>query len=185
MPLVDLRAQARRRKSEEFVKHLKNFKLKLKFSAGIWYFSPPDSRFHNKYKKDLNIQQRLDIAAKLCDYGLSGLEAHYPNEINEKNLELWRKFLKTTGMKMVTIVPLLFRDKIFEFGSLSNLIKKYRQKAIELTKRTLQMNKELNTEFAVVWPGVDGYENQFGINFFSLWDRFVCNRFRRILAWPG
>jgi len=185
MPLVDLRAQARRRKSEEFVKHLKNFKLKLKFSAGIWYFSPPDSRFHNKYKKDLNIQQRLDIAAKLCDYGLSGLEAHYPNEINEKNLELWRKFLKTTGMKMVTIVPLLFRDKIFEFGSLSNLIKKYRQKAIELTKRTLQMNKELNTEFAVVWPGVDGYENQFGINFFSLWDSFAQGLAEAMDAIPG
>ncbi|MEO0136214.1 MAG: TIM barrel protein [candidate division WOR-3 bacterium] len=173
MAIVDLREQAKRRSPKELIQHLKNFKLNLKFSAGIWYFSPPDSRFHNKYKKELSIKKRLDIAAKLLDYGLTGIEAHYPNEINEKNLELWKKFLRSTGMRLVTIVPLLFRDKDFEFGSLSNPIEKYRQKAIDLTIETLRLNKEFDTDFAVVWPGIDGYENPFGIDFFQMWDRFA------------
>ncbi|MEO0206654.1 MAG: xylose isomerase, partial [candidate division WOR-3 bacterium] len=144
MAIVDLREQARRRSPEQLIEHLKNFDLNLKFSAGIWYFSPPDSRFHDKYKKDISIEKRLDIAEKLRDYGLTGLEAHYPNEINEKNLIIWKKFLKSTGMKLVTIVPLLFRDKDFEFGSLSNPIEKYRRKAIELTIESLRLNKELD-----------------------------------------
>ncbi|MEO0161880.1 MAG: TIM barrel protein [candidate division WOR-3 bacterium] len=173
MAIVDLREQAKRRSPKELIQHLKNFKLNLKFSAGIWYFSPPDSRFHDKYKKELSIKKRLDIAAKLLDYGLTGIEAHYPNEINEKNLELWKKFLRSTGMRLVTIVPLLFRDKDFEFGSLSNPIEKYRQKAIDLTIETLRLNKEFDTDFAVVWPGIDGYENPFGIDFFQMWDRFA------------
>lgn len=172
MPLIDIRKQAKRYNPEELVRQLKSFNLELKFSAGIWYFSPSDSRFHDKYQQDLSIKKRLEIAAKLRAYGLTGLEAHYPNEINEKNLELWKSFIKTTGIKMVTIVPLLFRAKIFEFGSLSNPIEKYRKKAIEITIRTLEINKELDTDFAVVWPGIDGYENPFGIDFFQQWDRF-------------
>ncbi len=185
MPLVDIRREAIRRKPEELVKHLRDFKLDLKFSAGIWYFSPPDSRFHDKYKKDLDIRRRLDIAAELQDYGLTGLEAHYPNEINEKNLEIWKKFLKSTGMKLVTIVPLLFRDKDFEFGSLSNPIEKYRQKAIELTVETLRLNREFDTDFAVVWPGIDGYENPFGIDFFQFWDRFARGLAQAMDKVPG
>ncbi len=185
MAIVDLREQAERRSPKELIQHLKNFNLNLKFSAGIWYFSPPDSRFHDKYKKDLNIKRRLDIAEKLRDYGLTGLEAHYPNEINENNLELWKKFLKSTQMKMVTVVPLLFRDKDFEFGSLSNPIEKYRRKAIEMTIKTLRLNKELDTDFAVVWPGIDGYENPFGIDFFQMWDRFVQGLAQAMDAVPG
>ncbi len=185
MAIVDLREQAKRRSPKELIQHLKNFKLNLKFSAGIWYFSPPDSRFHDKYKKELSIKKRLDIADKLLDYGLTGIEAHYPNEINEKNLELWKKFLRSTGMKLVTIVPLLFRDKDFEFGSLSNPIEKYRQKAIELTIETLRLNKELNTDFAVVWPGIDGYENPFGIDFFQMWDRFAQGLAQAMDTVPG
>lgn len=185
MAIVDLREQAERRSPKELIQHLKNFNLNLKFSAGIWYFSPPDSRFHDKYKKDLNIKRRLDTAEKLRDYGLTGLEAHYPNEINENNLELWNKFLKSTQMKMVTVVPLLFRDKNFEFGSLSNPIEKYRRKAIEMTIKTLRLNKELDTDFAVFWPGIDGYENPFGIDFFQMWDRFVQGLAQAMDAVPG
>jgi len=100
MPLVDLRGQKTRRSPEELVKHLQSFELELKFSAGIWYFSPAASRFHDYYKPILNIEQRLEIAAKLKDYGLSALEAHYPTEINEDNLDLWKSFVRDTGIRL-------------------------------------------------------------------------------------
>ncbi len=185
MALINLKNQAVRRRPGELVEHLKNFKLNLKFSAGIWYFSPADSRFHDKYKKNIDIRRRLDIAGDLYEYGLAGLEAHYPNEINEKNAEVWKKFLKTSGMKLVTIVPLLFRDKKFEFGSLSNPVDRYRNEAISLTINAFKMNKEFNTDFAVVWPGIDGYENPFGLDFFMLWDRFVEGLAQAMDAVPG
>ena len=88
MAFTQLRYQIARNPPEKLVEHMKSFELEPKFSAGIWCFSPPHSRFHDKYKEDLNIEQRLEIAAKLGGYGLKGLEAHYPNEINEDNIHI-------------------------------------------------------------------------------------------------
>ncbi len=185
MALTELRHQAVRRSPEELIEHMKSFKLAPKFSVGIWFFSPADSRFHEKYTADINIEERLEIAAKLGDYGLRGIEAHYPNEINEDNIHIWQQFEKDTGIKLITVVPLLFRGKMFEFGSLSNPIKEKRHEAIELTKRTLLMNREMNTEFAVLWPGSDGYENPFGIDFASMRARFTEGLAEAMDAVPG
>jgi xylose isomerase len=185
MALRDLRQQAVRRTPDELLAHLRSFELELKFSAGIWYFSPPGSRFHDKYQPDRNIEQRLEIAAGLKDYGLAGLEAHYPNEINEDNVETWQKFCDDTGIKLITIVPLLFWDEAFEWGSLSNPLPDMRKIAIDRAKATFRMNQRLDTEFAIVWPGIDGYENPFGIDFAAMRDRFVDGLVEALDEAPG
>jgi xylose isomerase len=185
MALQDLRSQATRRSPEERLQHMKSFELDLRFTAGIWFFSPGGGRFHDKYKPELDIAQRLDIAAGLKDYGLAGLEAHYPNEINEENLDLWKSFQKDTGIRLVTIVPLLFYDAQFEWGSLSNPLEGPRRVAIERLKSTLRLNRDLDTGFAVVWPGIDGYENPFGIDFTGMRDRFVEGLVEAMDTVPG
>ena len=185
MPLQDLRAQATRRTPEEAVKHLKGFELDLKFSAGIWFFSPASSRFHAKYQKELSIEARLEVAAGLKSAGLAALEAHYPNEINESNVGMWKKFAEQTGIRILTVIPLLFWDEQFEFGSLSNPNAAVRKVAIERTRDALRMNKELDTDFAVVWPGIDGYENGFGLDFAAARDRFADGLAEAMDAAPG
>ncbi|MGC8874137.1 MAG: TIM barrel protein [Chloroflexia bacterium] len=185
MPLVDLRPQAVRRTPEEMVQHLKSFHLELKFSAGIWYFSPAANRFHASYGAQRDISARLEVAARLRDSGLAGIEAHYPNEINEENLPVWQSFLLDTGIRLVTVVPLLFWDEQFEWGSLSNPLEEPRRAAIERTKRALELNRELGTDFAVVWPGIDGYENPFGLDLVGMRDRFACALAEAMDAVPG
>jgi xylose isomerase len=185
MPLVDLRPQSQRRDPQRMLEHLKNFVLQPRFSAGIWYFSPAASRFHERYGQQLSIAQRLEIAARLKDYGLSGLEAHYPNEINEENLELWKSFTRDTGIRLITVIPLLFWDAQFEWGSLSNPLDGPRRAAIERTRQALRLNRELDTDFAVVWAGIDGYENPFGIDFAGLRDRFADGLAEAMDAVPG
>ncbi|MCK4470758.1 MAG: TIM barrel protein, partial [Anaerolineae bacterium] len=185
MALTDLRSQAARRTAEEMLEHLKSFELELKFSAGVWYFSPAFSRFHARYQPEIDIEQRLEIAAGLGDYGLAGMEAHYPNEINEDNVNLWRQFTADTGIRLITVIPLLFWDEQFEWGSLSNPLAGPRQAAIERTKRAFELNKELDTEFAVVWPGIDGYENPFGVDFAAMRDRFAEGLAEALDAVPG
>ncbi|MCK4872025.1 MAG: TIM barrel protein [Phycisphaerales bacterium] len=185
MALVDLRTQATRRDPQQLLAHLNSFELDLKFSAGIWYFSPGGSRFHERYGDELTIEQRLEIAAGLADYGLAAMEAHYPNEINEDNVELWRAFSRDTGIRLLTVIPLLFWDQQFEFGSLSNPMDAPRKVAIARTKGALQLNKELDTDFAVVWPGIDGYENPFGVDFTAMRDRFAEGLAEAMDAVPG
>jgi len=185
MPLQDLRPQATRRTRDETLTHLRSFELELKFSAGIWYFSPPYSRFHEKYQPDLSVEQRLEIAAGLKSYGLAGLEAHYPNEINEENLPLWQKFSRQTGIRVLTVIPLLFWDRQFEFGSLSSPLPAARRAAIERTQAALALNQQLETDFAVVWPGIDGYENPFGQDFVGMRERFADGLAEALDARPG
>jgi xylose isomerase len=185
MALRDLRQQATRRSPDELLAHLSSFNLELKFSAGIWFFSPPNSRFHDRYGRALEIEARLEIAAGLKDYGLGALEAHYPNEINEDNVELWQKFCADTGIKLITVIPLLFWDEVFEWGSLSNPIPEKRRIAIDRAQATLRMNQRLDTEFAIVWPGIDGYENPFGVDFTAMRDRFVDGLVEAMDEVPG
>jgi xylose isomerase len=185
MSLANLKPQARRRSPAQLVKHLQTFELDLKFSAGIWYMSPAGSRFHDKFKPELDIDRRLDLAAKLVDYGLRGIEAHYPNEINDQNLELWKWFARDTGVKIVSIVPLLFWDAQFEFGSLSSPLPAIRRAAIQRMIETLQLNRELRTDFTIVWTGIDGYENPFGIDLMAMRDRFAAGLAEAMDAVPG
>lgn len=185
MPLADLRSQAIRRDPQQLLAHLKSFELTPKFSAGVWFLSPANSRFHAKYQRDLNIEQRLEIAAGLKEYGLAGLEAHYPNEVNEQNADLWKKFSRDTGIRLITVIPLLFWDEQFEFGSLSNPLEGPRQAAIERTKAALRMNREFDTDFSIVWPGIDGFENPFGVDFTGMRARFAEGLAEALDAVPG
>ena len=183
--MIDLRDQMERRSPEEMVKHLESFDLDLKFSAGVWFFAPGGGRFHDRYVEDLPMEERLSLAAELADYGLAGLEAHYPNEVNEDNIDLFRDLEKSTGIRLITIVPNLFYDSQFEFGALSSPITEVRRAAIDRTKATLGLNREMGTDFAIVWPGIDGYENPFGIDFIAARDRFASGLAEAMDAVPG
>jgi xylose isomerase len=185
MAIRDLRKQKIRRTPDEMIKHLKSFSLDLKFSAGVWYFAPGAIRFHDRYVKPMTMEERLEKVASLKKYGLAGIEAHYPNEVSEDNIDLFKKFAVDTGIKLITVIPNLFYESDFEFGSLSSPIERVRRKAIERTKTALRLNKDLDTEFAVVWPGIDGYENPFGLDMVAARDRFAQGLAEAMDAVPG
>jgi len=185
MALTDLRGQAKRRRGQALLTQLESFELELKFSAGVWFFAPGGGRFHDRYVPPMKMEQVLEVAAGLKKYGLVGLEAHYPNEVNEKNLDLFVKFQKDTGIRLITIVPNLFFDSQWEWGALSSPIARARRRAIRRTKITLQLNKEIGTDFAIVWPGIDGYENPFGIDLMRARDRFCEGLAEAMDAVPG
>lgn len=185
MALIDIREQARRRTPDELVRHLNGFELDLKFSAGVWFFSPGGGRFHDRYVPEMSIEERLDIAASLADYGLAGVEAHYPNEVNEDNAHLYKQLERDTGIRLVLIAPLIFYPNIYEFGALSSPLPEARQSAIERTKRTLALAKEIGCDMVVVWPGIDGYENPFGMDLVAARDRFCQGLAEAMDAVPG
>jgi len=187
--MMDLRDQKIRRNKEEMLKHLKSFKLEPKFSAGVWYFFPSYNRFHEPYGKRGTIQDVLTKIGALYDLGIIdssfGLEAHYPNEINPDLIDDYKSLEKETGIRLIAAAPNLFYDKIFEFGSLSNPNPKIRKIAIQRTIEALEINKELGTDFMIVWPGIDGYENPIGTEFYMMWDNFEKGLAEAMDAVPG
>ncbi|MDQ7828441.1 MAG: TIM barrel protein [Armatimonadota bacterium] len=185
MPLRDLRPQRTRRSPEELLRHLRTFELVPRFSVGVWYFSPMASRFHEPYGPAVDLPARLERVAALRDYGVEAVEAHYPNEISEATLDLWRQFTRDTGIRLLTIVPGLFADREFEFGSLSSPLPEARERALQRTIAALRLNRELDTDFAIVWPGIDGYENPFGVDLAAMRERFAEGLAEAMDAVPG
>ena len=105
--------------------------------------------------------------------------------MNEDNIDQWQQFASDSGIRLMTVIPLLFYDADFEFGSLSSPIPAARQKAIERTQRALAMTKEIDADFSVVWAGIDGYENPFGIDLVSMRQRFADGLAEAMDASPG
>jgi xylose isomerase len=185
----DLRPQKLHRSPEETLRHLKGTTLKPRYSAGVWYFYPGGGRFHEAYIDKGTIEETLNKVAWMHDEGYVdstfAVEAHYPNEVNHDNLQLYRDLEKETGIRLITAIPFLFYDRRYEWGSLSNPDKKIRQHAIDRTVEALQLNRELGTEFAVIWPGIDGYENPFGHDYYGMWERFESGLAEAMDTVPG
>ncbi len=177
------------RDREEMIDHLRNNDLTPRFSAGVWYFFPPGGRFHEAYVEKGSIEDILAKLGRLYDEGYLdgsfGIEAHYPNEVNWENVDLYKSFTGETGIRLITVIPNLFYDKVFEFGSLSNPDQEIRKLAVERLTESLRLNGELGSEFAVIWPGIDGYENPFGFDFYGMWGRFEEGLAQAMDAVPG
>ena len=172
MSLTDLRYQKERRSPDELLKHLKTFSLDVKPSVGIWFLSPGGSRFHENYGKSISIPERLELAAELAEYGVKGVEAHYPTEVNEENLHLYKQLEKETGIRLIGLGPFSFFYKDFEFGTLSNPYKDKQEKAYQMTLNTLKLAKEVGAEGMGLWPGIDGYTISYGHHYYDMWDRY-------------
>ena len=130
-PIVDTSYQKKKFSREELLKHMQSFSLYLKLSVWIWYFTPGVGRFHEAYIPGKTIAERIEMAAGMAKYVVSAIEAHYPNEVNEENYYLYEKLEKETGIVLQSCYPAIFYPKEYEFGSLSNPIRKYRDKVIE------------------------------------------------------
>lgn len=182
--MKDLRSQTIRRNTDELLEHLKKFSVAPKFSAGVWFFAPGGGRFHAPYVDPMTTEQMLDIAADMAEYGLKGLEAHYPKEVNEDNIHLYQQLEKDTGIKLVQIGPMPFYETEWEFGSLSSPIPAVRKAAVERVRKGLAFAREIDT-LVVLWPGIDGFEDAFGIDFYRMWDRFEDGLAEAMDAVPG
>jgi xylose isomerase len=165
--LRDLRYQKNERNPEEMVKHLTEFKIEPKLSVGIWYFAPGGGRFHERFVPELTIEERLNILAEMK--GIQGVEAHYPNEINEDNVDLYKNLEKETGIKVVGIPFAHFYDKKFEFGAMSSPNSEVRNHARDIAIGAMELAKELGTPNVITWPGMDGYSYDIGTIYPWMW----------------
>ena len=139
---------------------------------GIWYFAPGGGRFHDRYVPELSIPQRLELVAEMAKYGVRGIEANYPSEVNEENLSLYKKLEKEAGIRLLGVGPDSFRGKDGEFGTLSNPNAAKRKRAQETIIGALKLVRESGAVHMGLWPGNDGFLYPLSTFFYQMWDWF-------------
>jgi len=133
--------------------------------------------FEKKIKKNMlkyakTIPERIEMAADMAKYGVKAIEAHYPIEVNEENYHLYEQLEKETGIVLQSCYPAIFYPKEYEFGSLSNPVKKYRDKAVKTLVDCLKFASDKKLHHAGIWPGIDGYTYSLGTLYYEMWDYF-------------
>lgn len=182
--LRDLNYQKKAVDPEKILQNLKK-DLDIKVSVGIWYFTPGGGRFHDRFVEEASLPRRIEMAAGMAGLGVKGIEAHYPDEINEENAGLYKKLEEETGIKVVGIPFSHFFDKDFEFGGLSNPDAKIRKKALKIAVGGLKMVKKTGAATAISWPGMDGYRYPHGHPFMHMWDLFESTLAEAMDEVPG
>ena len=175
--MVDLRSQALRRTPAELLRNLRK-RYEPRLSAGIWFFGEGSSRFHGSYKEEMPLSRRLEIAAEMAEYGLRGIEAHYPWEINEENLDQYLKLGRQAGVKVTGVAGIGgdFRAVESRFGTISSTVGATREKYLDSTVAGLRFTQKVSKKQgqpanAIMWPGIDGYTYSLGTDFYDMWDR--------------
>ena len=90
LKLKDLRYQKTAISPENMLQNLKK-DLEINVSVGIWYFTPGGGRFHERFVQEATIPERIEMAAEMAKFGVKGIEAHYPDEVNEENAHLFKQ----------------------------------------------------------------------------------------------
>jgi xylose isomerase len=182
--LVDLRDQPLARDPDRMLANLKK-DLELRFSVGIWYFTPAGGRFHDRFVPEATLEERLEMAAEMAELGVTGIEAHYPDEVNEENAHLYQRLQEQSSIRLVAVPFSHFFDRRFEFGSLSNPDAAVRERAKEIAVGGLRLIRDLGADLAISWPGMDGYRYLHGTPYMSMWDRFESTMAEAMDEVPG
>jgi xylose isomerase len=119
-----------------------------------------------------SLEQRIEMAAEMATLGVTGIEAHFPDEVNESNAHLYQQLEAEAGIRLVAVPFSHFFDPRFEFGSLSSPDAGTRDRAIEVAIGGLRLIRDLGADVAISWPGMDGYRYLHGKPFMHMWALF-------------
>ena len=143
----------------------------LKTSLGIWALGPMVTRFvPGGYKPEYAGESTADRVGRAVE-GLGdlidGYEFHYPQELNEDNLEDVRAVLG--GHDVYCMATGLHLDPRFSRGGLVSPDPATRAEAVKRTLAAIDFSGGLGAHF-IIWPGIEGYNYPFQTPYKESWE---------------
>ena len=128
---------------------------KRKYSVFLGNVGTCFDRYCPSYAKPFSIEELFERVASIKL--LSGVDIVATPDLLEK-WDVVKKCVDDTGLKVVSIAVDHFTQEIYRQGSFSSVNKGVRQKAIDDTKRVMDLAAELDCPSATIWPGQDGWD---------------------------
>jgi xylose isomerase len=143
----------------------------MKTSLGIWALGSMVTRFNpNGYKPEVADEtpvERVRRAVEGLGDLIDGYEFHYPQELNEENLDEMREAL--AGHDVYCMATGLHLDHRFGRGGLVSPDDATRADALRRTLDAIDFAGELGAHF-IIWPGIEGYNYPFQTPYRESWD---------------
>lgn len=145
---------------------------KYRYSVGIWAFgSCPDRFCEAGYQQTRSFQEKIACASQVP--GLDGVEIHYNGDFIESTAEETKKIISESGLKVAAINCEIFGNPLFRKGALISKDPEIRNKAIDIIKTAGEMSQLFKASVVNLWPGADGYDYPFQIDYFDEWNMFI------------
>jgi xylose isomerase len=122
------------------------------------------------YGPPVSTLEAIERAATVGD--IQVLDINYPFAGEDVTVDQVREALRRTGLRAQAITPHLYMRE-FRRGSFTNPDPALRQKAVDLGKRALEVAHALGAAYVKFWPGQDGFDYPFQVDYRRLWDYSV------------
>ena len=146
----------------------------MKTSLGIWAFGPMITRFvpggYQPQHAGESTVERVRRAVEGLGDLIDGYEFHYPQELNEENVDAIREALGEHDI--YCLAGGLHLDPRFGRGGLVNPDPATREEATRIAVAAADLAGRLGVPL-IVWPGIEGYNYPFQTPYRESWEWFV------------
>jgi xylose isomerase len=150
---------------------------KLRFGAGIWMFQQFVDRYAtDAYGPAVSTIAAIDRAGSVG--GIEVLDINYPfagegaSDGSDVGIDQVREALDRNGITAQAITPHIYMRE-YQMGSFTNPDPAVRRKAIDLGKKAVEIAQALDAKYVKFWPGQDGFDYPFQVDYARLWDYAV------------
>jgi len=142
---------------------------KFKYSTGLWVLGGACDRFcpTGYAEKQTSLKEVVDIAGSV--EGIDGVEI-ISTQTDGIKISDFAGWLSDNNLELTSILVNTFGDKKFKLGSITHTDKKIRQEAIDICKKSVDLALKLNCPAVCLWPGSDGYDYSFQIDYIRHWE---------------
>ena len=141
--------------------------MNRKFAAGLWIFAQSEEKFGG-YLGAWTVQEQIKAAASVP--GLKGLELIAPLHVSRENVKDVKLWMQDAGLTTVSVNPYLWTEPQWRRGALTSPDPKVRSQAIDVAKKSIDIGRVLGCSKMDLWPGEDGWDYLFQVNYGQLWD---------------
>jgi len=171
---------------KEFSGYLEGDKLdefyeefQINFAAGHWCAGDFLDRFATE---GYNPNLKSDIISQIervAQAGIKGIEFHERLFIDKNYkkdpgiIERVKEALEKNKLIPTNMNTNLFTDPKWKLGGITNPDKSIREDALEIALQGIEIAKEVGCQSVSLWPGSDGWDYNFEVNYGELLDRFI------------
>lgn len=136
------------------------------YTCGIWAFGQILDRYATDgYGPPVSTLEAIEVAAGTGR--LAGVDLNYPFSDPDIKVDDVRRALAERSLKAVCITPVIY-NRTFARGSFTNPDPTLRQRAIDLAHEAVGVAEELGAGYVKFWPGQDGYDYPFQVDYAQL-----------------